>query len=280
VVDSAPTTEAAHTPLLLVRDLDVVYGGAIRALHGVNLVVREGSIVALLGANGAGKTSLLRAVSGLLAANNGSIRQGSIEFAGASILGVAPPKLVRRGIAQVMEARRIFAELTVDENLKAGAHTRRNRAEVQTNYDRVLTLFPRLAERHKQTAGYLSGGEQQMVAIGRALMASPRLLLLDEPSLGLAPLIVEQIGAIVSEINRQGTSVLIVEQNAAMALRLAEYGYVLANGVVAKRGTRDELMADSDIQEFYLGDGARGAVDYRAMRDGFRAGALMPGARP
>ncbi|MFZ4515196.1 MAG: ABC transporter ATP-binding protein [Acidimicrobiia bacterium] len=263
--------------LLMVRDLAVVYGGAIRALQGVNLVVREGSVVALLGANGAGKTTLLRAVSGLLRPNNGAVRAGTIEFRGASALGVDASVLVRRGIAQVMEARRIFAELTVDENLKAGAHTRRNRAEVRANYERVLELFPRLAERRTQTAGYLSGGEQQMVAIGRALMASPTLLLLDEPSLGLAPLIVEQIGAIIAEINRQGTSVLLVEQNAAMALALADYAYVLEHGVVAKRGTAEEMRADTAIQEFYLGGDARAGSDFRAMRDAFRANALTPG---
>ena len=269
--------EHVAPPLLMVRDLEVVYGGAILALRGVNLVVREGSVVALLGANGAGKTTLLRAVSGLLGANNGSVRHGSIDFDGAPVVGVSAPKLVRRGIAQVMEARRIFAELTVDENLKAGAHSRRNRAEIQANYDRVLALFPRLGERRKQTAGYLSGGEQQMVAIGRALMASPKLLLLDEPSLGLAPLIVEQIGHIITEINQQGTSVLIIEQNTAMALGVASYGYVLENGEVMKRGTSEELLADRDIQEFYLGGGEQGGVDYRAMRDAFRADALMPG---
>lgn len=265
-------------PLLLVRDLEVVYGGAILALRGVSIVVREGSVVALLGANGAGKTTLLRAISGLLPINGGAIRHGEITFAGAPVNGVAPTDLVRRGIAQVMEARRIFAELTVDENLKAGAHTRRNRSEVQANYERVLTLFPRLAERRKQTAGYLSGGEQQMVAIGRALMASPKLLLLDEPSLGLAPLIVEQIGDIIAEIHRQGTSVLIVEQNSALALRLADYAYVLDNGVIAKRGSSDELREDREIQEFYLG-GLDGGADYRAMRDAFRAAALTPQVR-
>ena len=267
-------------PLLLVRDLEVVYGGAILALRKLNLVVREGSVVALLGANGAGKTTVLRAVSGLLGVNGGSERHGSIDFAGAPVLGVSASKLVRRGIAQVMEARRIFAELTVDENLKAGAHTRRNRQEIKDNADRVLTLFPRLAERRKQTAGYLSGGEQQMLAIGRALMASPRLLLLDEPSLGLAPLIVEQIADIITEINAQGTSVLVIEQNTAMALRVAEYGYLLEHGTVVKRGTSEELLADSDIQEFYLGGREQGGVDYRAMRDTFRMNTLMPGGAP
>lgn len=272
--------EGVAPPLLMVRDLEVVYGGAILGLRGVNLVVRQGSVVALLGANGAGKTTLLRAVSGLLGANSGSVRHGTITLDGTSALGVAAPKLVRRGIAQVMEARRIFAELTVDENLKAGAHTIRSRSAIDESYARVLALFPRLAERRRQTAGYLSGGEQQMLAIGRALMASPKLLLLDEPSLGLAPLIVEQISDIITEINGQGTSVLLIEQNTAMALRVAEYGYVLEHGTVVRRGTSAELLADPDIQEFYLGGGEQGGVDYRAMRDGFRANALMPGTHP
>lgn len=263
-------------PLLLVRDLEVVYGGAILALRGVNLVVRDGSVVALLGANGAGKTTVLRAVSGLLGFNNGAIRHGEVHFDGQVVNAVSSPTLVRRGLAQVMEGRRIFAELTVDENLKAGAHTRRNRAEVRANYERVLELFPRLAERRTQVAGYLSGGEQQMLAIGRALMASPRLLLLDEPSLGLAPLIVEQIAGIIVEINRQGTSVLLVEQNSAMALQLADYAYVLENGAVAKRGTADELRADASIQQFYLGGASHDGADFRAMRDAYRANALIP----
>ncbi|MGH9031262.1 MAG: ABC transporter ATP-binding protein, partial [Acidimicrobiia bacterium] len=174
--------------------------------------------------------------------------------------------VVRRGIAQVMEGRRIFAELTVDENLTVGAFTRRDRAEVRTSYERVMTLFPVLADRRRATAGYLSGGEQQMVAIGRALMASPRLLLLDEPSLGLAPIVVEQIRQIITEINASGTSVLLVEQNATMGLSIADYGYVLENGRVVKDGAGDVLLADADIREFYLGVGEAGRRSFRNVK--------------
>jgi branched-chain amino acid transport system ATP-binding protein len=263
-------------PALMVRDLEVVYGGAVKSLRGVSIVVRPGSIVALLGANGAGKTTLLRAVSGLLPMSNGSVRNGTIDVFGVSAIGTPPAALVRAGLAQVMEGRRIFAEMTVDENLRAGAHTRRNRAEVQRNFERVMQLFPRLAERRRQTAGYLSGGEQQMLAIGRALMASPKLLLLDEPSLGLAPLIVEQIASIIRDINASGTSVLLVEQNTAMALDLATYAYVLEHGVVALHGPSDELRDSASVRALYLGGGSHDVADYRAMRDTARANALVP----
>lgn len=254
-----------QSPILEVRDLEVIYGGAIRVLRGVNLTVETGSVVSILGANGAGKTTLLRAISGLLHHHNGRSTAGSISFDGSSIIEAETTSLVRSGMAQVMEGRRIFAELTVDENLKTGAYTRRDKKETATSYARVLELFPRLQERHKQVAGYLSGGEQQMLAIGRALMAQPRLLLLDEPSLGLAPLIVEQIFQIVTEINRQGTSVLIVEQNAAMALRNSSYGYVMETGRIAKHGPAKDLLADEDVKAAYLG-GESDRTSFRSLK--------------
>ena len=253
-------------PLLTVTGLEVVYSDVILVLRGVSLAVPTGAIVALLGANGAGKTTLLRAVTGLLPLHRGKITKGSVTLGGQPVAGRDPAELVRLGLSQVMEGRRVFAELTVEENLRAGAFVIRSRAEVKANYDRVMGLFPVLAERRSQTAGYLSGGEQQMLAIGRALMQSPKILLLDEPSLGLAPIIVEQIRAIVVEINAQGTAVLLVEQNATMALSIADVGYVLEHGHVVKDGPAAELLADKDIQEFYLGVGEAGRKSYRDVK--------------
>jgi branched-chain amino acid transport system ATP-binding protein len=239
--------------ILEVSDLNVVYGGAIEVLRGVSLRVERGTVVSILGANGAGKTTLLRAISGLLSHHTGRVTGGSINFNGTSTGDADATTLVRSGMAQVMEGRRIFGELSVDDNLKTGAYTRRDNAETADSYARVLDMFPRLQERRKQIAGYLSGGEQQMLAIGRALMAKPRLLLLDEPSLGLAPIIVEQIFEIIGTINREGTSVLIVEQNAAMALRNSNYGYVMETGRVAKHGPASKLLDDDDVKAAYLG---------------------------
>lgn len=250
-------TAVASETMLSVSNLEVVYDDVVLVLRGLSLDVPAGSIVAVLGANGAGKTTLLRAVTGLLGPHRGKITKGSVRLDGTDITGADPAKIVRNGIAQVLEGRRVFAEITVDENLRAGAHTRRSRAEVKQSYTRVLELFPILAERRKSIAGYLSGGEQQMLAIGRALMASPRLLLLDEPSLGLAPRLVEQVRDIIVQINQQGTSVLLVEQNAVMALAIASAGYVLENGKVVKDGPASDLLADEDIREFYLGSGER-----------------------
>jgi branched-chain amino acid transport system ATP-binding protein len=260
--------EPAHAAgaILAVRNLEVVYQDVVLVLRGVSLAVPDGEIVALLGANGAGKTTLLRAMTGLLAVHRGRITKGTVELGGERIDGRDPAAIVRRGVAQVMEGRRIFAELTVDENLRAGAYTRRSRAEVRASYERVLDLFPRLGERRRATAGYLSGGEQQMLAIGRALMAGPRLLLLDEPSLGLAPRLVEAIRDTIVELNRQGTSVLLVEQNAAMALGIASHGYVMETGRVVKDGPAAELLADQDIQEFYLGVGESGRRSFRDVK--------------
>lgn len=260
------------TDILAVNNVDVLYGGAIQVLRDVSIRVQTGSVVSILGANGAGKTTLLRAVSGLLSYHSGKVTSGSVAFNGTETTVADASALVRGGMAQVMEGRRIFAELSVDENLKAGAYTRKDRAGIAASYDQVMTMFPRLKERHKQVAGYLSGGEQQMLAIARALMANPKLLLLDEPSLGLAPLIVEQIFQIVGEINRSGTSVLLVEQNATMALKNSSYGYVMETGRVAKEGPSMNLLADPDVQAAYLGGESthtsfRDLKSYRRKRD-------------
>jgi branched-chain amino acid transport system ATP-binding protein len=268
-LESAPAAEAvrqAPAALLTVRNLEVVYDDVALVLRGISLAVPEGAVVALLGANGAGKTTLLRAITGLLPVHRGKITKGSVELAGERIDGTGAAEIVPRGLAQVMEGRRIFAELTVEENLRAGAFTRRSKADVREAHSRVMELFPRLHERRHATAGYLSGGEQQMLAIGRALMAGPRLLLLDEPSLGLAPQMVEGIRDIIVEVNRQGTSVLLVEQNAAMALAIADHGYVMETGKIVKDGAAQELRADRDIQEFYLGVGEAGRRSFRDVK--------------
>ena len=233
--------------MLEVRELHVSYG-EIRALRGVSFEVRQGEIVTLLGSNGAGKTTTLRALSGLL-----HPRQGNILFQGQSLLGLASHAIVHQGITHVPEGRRIFNRLTVLENLEMGAFTRRD-AGVREDMDRVFSIFPRLQERRAQVAGTLSGGEQQMLAIGRALMARPTLLLLDEPSMGLAPVLVEQIFATIDSINRQGTTILLVEQNAAMALSIAHRGYVLETGAVVLSGTAAQLGENADVRRAYLGE--------------------------
>ena len=251
--------------MLEVNGVEVVYSDVLVALRGVSLQVPERSIVAVLGSNGAGKTTTLRAISGLLPVHDAGITKGTVTFEGHRIDRLDAATLVRRGVAQVLEGRRIFVELTVDENLRAGAYTRRSGSGVARAYDHVMDLFPVLRQRRKQVAGYLSGGEQQMLAIGRGLMTSPKLLLMDEPSLGLAPLVVQQIRDIIVEISRSGTSVLLVEQNAAMALRIATHGYVLENGKVVMDRPADELLQDEDVREFYLGLGA--GATRRSYRD-------------
>ncbi len=255
-----------RTPILAVHSLEVVYSDVILVLRGVSLEVSGGEIVALLGANGAGKTTLLRAITGLLPAQRGRITKGTIELDGEVIQKDQPASIVRRGVAQVMEGRRLFTELTVDENLRAGAIARRDRAGVRESYEMVMTLFPTLARRRRSVAGYLSGGEQQLIAIGQALMADPRLLLLDEPSLGLSPVNVQQIRDLIVEINRQGTGVLLVEQNAAMALAIADHAYVLETGKVVRDGPASELLADTDIREFYLGLNRYGRRSFRDVK--------------
>ena len=242
--------------MLEVAGLEVTYGGAVRALRGVTLTVPDGKVVAVLGSNGAGKTTLLRTISSTLKLHRGRVDAGSIAFGGTSLVGKDPAACVALGLVQVPEGRRIFSRLTVEENLRAGGMGARRRDSRSTAQKRVYDLFPVLHDRRTGRAGLLSGGEQQMLAIGRALMAGPELLLLDEPSLGLAPRIIGQIGEIVREINRQGTSVLLVEQNATMALGVADLAYVLDVGEVALSGPAAELAATEEVQRLYLGHGA------------------------
>jgi len=239
--------------MLTVENLEVVYNDVILVLRGISLEVGDGQIVALLGANGAGKTTTLRAITGLLEIHEGDITKGEINLDGQNVTHIDPSKRVALGISQVMEGRRVFAELDVEENLRAGAYANRNASKVTEAHDRVMTLFPRLAERRKATAGYLSGGEQQMLAIGRALMQDPKVLILDEPSLGLAPLLVQEVRDIIVEINEQGTSVLLIEQNATMALSIANHGYIMETGKMVMDGLPEKLLKDEDVKEFYLG---------------------------
>lgn len=233
--------------LLKINNIDTCYG-SIQALHSVSLEVNNGEIVTLIGANGAGKTTTLRAISGMIIP-----AAGTIEFDGQDITRTPPHQLVRRGLSHVPEGRGIFANLTVAENLDLGAYARHDRKAVEADRDRALTLFPRVKERLKQVAGTLSGGEQQMVAIARALLARPKLLLLDEPSLGLAPQLVQLIFSIIREINAQGVTVLLVEQNAHMALAVAHRAYVLQTGSICKSGIAKDLLSDPDIKKAYLG---------------------------
>ena len=253
--------------MLEVANLEVVYNDVILVLRGLSIEVPEGQIVALLGGNGAGKTTTLRAISGLLDVHEGNITKGSISWKGEVISDKNPADIVKSGITQVMEGRRVFAELTVEENLQTGAFTNTDKASIDTAYERTMELFPVLKERRDQRAGYLSGGEQQMLAIGRAMMANPELLILDEPSLGLAPLLVEQIRDIVVEINKSGVSVLLIEQNAAMALSIANYGYILETGKVVLDGDAEKLRNDEDVQEFYLGLHTDESGERKSFRD-------------
>ena len=249
--------------MLQVQDLYVVYGG-VEALRGVSVEVPDGKIVAVLGSNGAGKTTLLRAISGSLVAQRGRIVAGDVLLNGTSIKGKDAADIVGMNVVQVPEGRRIFTRLTVDENLRAGGLGNRDKASRAAAYERVMDLFPIVKERRTQRAGLMSGGEQQMLAIGRALMANPKVLLLDEPSLGLAPRIIGQIGQIVQEINRQGTSVLLVEQNATMALGVSDLAFVLDVGQVSLAGPSRELAASDEVQHLYLGHGS-GAEDDAAI---------------
>jgi branched-chain amino acid transport system ATP-binding protein len=247
--------------VLTVDELHVTYGGAVQAVRGVSLQVPDGEVVAVLGSNGAGKTTLLRAISGTLRLNRGRIESGSVRFDDTDLGGRDPAQTVRMGLVQVPEGRRIFGRLTVEENLRAGGMGSRDKAAKARAQDRVYDLFPVLRERSSQRGLLLSGGEQQMLAIGRALMASPKLLLLDEPSLGLAPRIIGQIGEVIAEINRQGTSVLLVEQNATMALGVAHLAYVLDVGEVSLSGDAGELARTDEVQRLYLGHDTDGDGD-------------------
>jgi branched-chain amino acid transport system ATP-binding protein len=251
----APATMDTAENILAVNNIEVVYDHVILVLKGVSLDVPKGDIVALLGANGAGKTTTLKAISNLLRAERGDVTKGTITFDGTEVHALSPSELVRRGCIQVMEGRQCFAHLTVEENLLTGAYTRRDgHAAIKRDLDLVYSYFPRLKERRGATAGYISGGEQQMCAIGRALMSRPKMILLDEPSMGLAPQLVEEIFAIVGELNaRERVSFLLAEQNTHMALRHARYGYVLENGRVVLDGEAKALSENQDVKEFYLG---------------------------
>ena len=252
-------------PLLAVNNVEVVYDHVILVLRGVSLELHRGRIVALLGANGAGKTTTLKAVSNLLGAERGAVTKGSITFDGARVDRLSPSELVRRGVIQVMEGRHCFGHLTIEENLLTGAYTRgASRAEIRADLEKVYGYFPRLRDRRRSMAGFTSGGEQQMTAVGRALMARPTLILLDEPSMGLAPQIVEEILGIVRSLNKtEGVSFLLAEQNAAAALRYADHGYVLEAGRVVMDGDAATLSSNADVKEFYLGLGTAGRKSFR-----------------
>ena len=251
--------------MLTLKNVEVVYDDVILVLKGLSLHVPKGKIVALLGANGAGKSTTLKAISGLLHAEDGEVTDGAIELEGERIDGRAPEEIVRKGIFQVIEGRRVFEDLTVDENIVMGGYTRSDRAGLRRDHELVFEYFPRLKERRGQLAGYLSGGEQQMLAIGRALMARPRLILLDEPSLGLAPLLVREIFGIVARVNaEEGTTFLLVEQNANLALRIAHYGYIMEGGRIVLDGDPEKLRANEDVKDFYLGGGAQ--KSYRNLK--------------
>jgi len=247
--------------LLQLNNISVVYSDVIQILKGVSLAIQKGQIVSLLGSNGAGKTTTLRAVSGLLKPENGAVTEGSIEYEGRSIQNASPEAITRRGIIQVLEGRPPFEHLTVEENLRVGTAARSGRASTKEDLDMVYHYFPPLQARRRSLSGYCSGGELQMLAIGRALMARPRLLLLDEPSLGLAPLLVKEIFEIVGLINKeQGTTIILVEQNANMALQLAHYGYVMENGKIVMEGAASDLRENPDVKEFYLGVASSGTL--------------------
>jgi branched-chain amino acid transport system ATP-binding protein len=250
--------------MLAIENLEVVYQDVILVLRGVSIEIKKGEIVALLGSNGAGKTTVIRSITGLLDVQNGDITKGSISVDGEDITNLNPSKIVEKGIAQVLEGRRIFSELTVIENLRLGGHT--NSKDIKDNIDKVLDLFPILKERSKGEAGYLSGGEQQMLAIGRALMSNPSYLLLDEPSLGLAPKLVDEVAELITEINSQGVTVLLVEQNANMALNISDHGYIMETGNVVMDNKSSMLLNDEDVREFYLGLNAEG-TKRKSFRD-------------
>lgn len=263
-------TEASDTaqPLLKVNNIEVIYDHVILVLRGISLEVPKGGIVAILGANGAGKTTTLKAISNLLGTERGEVTKGSIEFDGAAVQASSPNDLVKRGCIQVMEGRHCFEHLTVEENLLTGAFTRGNdRHGIQQDLEMVYNYFPRLRERRTSQAGYTSGGEQQMVAIGRALMSRPKMILLDEPSMGLAPQLVEQIFEIVKQINEQeGVTILLAEQNTNIALRYAKFGYILESGRVVMEGEAEQLRNNEDVKEFYLGLGGEGRRSFRDVK--------------
>ncbi len=268
MLDAAHTTEVQAETLLEVNNIEVIYNHVILVLKGVSLTVPKGGITALLGGNGAGKTTTLKAVSNLLHSERGEVTKGSIKYRGQSVHESDPADLVEKGVIQVMEGRHCFEHLTVEENLLTGAYTRKDgNAAIQQDLELVYSYFPRLKERRKSQAGYTSGGEQQMVAMGRALMSRPETILLDEPSMGLAPQLVEEIFGIVKDLNeKEGVSFLLAEQNTNVALRFAHYGYILESGRVVMDGPAAELRENPDVKEFYLGMSEEGRKSFRDVR--------------
>ena len=253
--------------VLIVNNIEVVYSHVILVLNGVSLKVKKGGITALLGGNGAGKSTTLKSISNLLASERGEVTKGSVTYSNEYIHDLDPSQLVKKGVIQVMEGRHCFEHLTVEENLLTGAYTRTNNKEVKEDLERVYNYFPRLRDRRTSLAGYTSGGEQQMIAIGRALMAHPTMILLDEPSMGLAPQLVKQIFEIVAEINRkEGVTILLAEQNTNMALQYAEYAYILENGRVVMEGTAESMRDNEDVKEFYLGISGEGRQSFKDVK--------------
>ncbi len=270
-MNTATTTSTStnqQAPYLSVNNIEVIYDHVILVLKGVSLEVPKGKIVALLGANGAGKSTTLKSISNLLGAERGDVTKGNIEFKGAQIESLTPNDLVKRGVIQVMEGRHCFAHLTIEENLLTGAYTRRiSRGELKDSLDKVYHYFPRLKERRSLQAGYTSGGEQQMCAIGRALMAKPEMILLDEPSMGLAPQIVEEIFEIVKDLNvKEQVSFLLAEQNTMVALRYSDFGYIMENGRIVMEGEASYLANNEDVKEFYLGLAGEGKKSFRDVK--------------
>jgi branched-chain amino acid transport system ATP-binding protein len=253
--------------ILIVNNIEVVYSHVILVLKGVSLKVKKGGITALLGGNGAGKSTTLKSISTLLSSERGEVTKGSVNFNGEDIHGLDPAQLVKKGVIQVMEGRHCFEHLTVEENLLTGAYTRSNSKETKDDLERVYNYFPRLRERRTSQAGYTSGGEQQMIAIGRALMAHPTMILLDEPSMGLAPQLVKQIFEIVAEINKkEGVTILLAEQNTNVALQYAEYAYILENGRVVMEGSAESMRDNEDVKEFYLGISGEGKQSFKDVK--------------
>ena len=263
------STDVEKNSFLAVNNIEVIYNHVILVLKGVSLTVPEGGVIALLGANGAGKTTTLKAISNLLSAERGEVTKGSIKVMGERVDALTPNELVRRGVIQVMEGRHSFEHLTVEENLLTGAYTRRDsKALINSDIEKVYHYFPRLKDRRNSTAGYTSGGEQQMMVIGRALMAKPKMILLDEPSMGLAPQLVEEIFNIISNLNtEEGVSFLLAEQNTMVALRHAQYGYILENGRVVMDGDAKHLRENEDVKEFYLGISTGGKKSFRDIKN-------------
>jgi branched-chain amino acid transport system ATP-binding protein len=264
----SPATATPSASYLSVNNIEVIYDHVILVLKGVSLQVPQGKIVALLGANGAGKSTTMKSISTLLRGERGDVTKGSVEFKGERIDQLTPSELVKRGLSQVMEGRHCFGHLTIEENLLTGAYTRKiSRAELKDSLDMVYRYFPRLKQRRNSQAGYTSGGEQQMCAIGRSLMAKPSMILLDEPSMGLAPQIVEEIFEIVKDLNsKEGVSFLVAEQNTMVALRYADFGYILENGRVVMEGDAKGLAANEDVKEFYLGVSGADRKSFRDMK--------------